>query len=224
MDFRYVKCLGTFEILPDFSGVGGFPEQVQFVEYRSFEFSHHFQRAQAAGVAPKTSGQAGQLVQQTDVGADALFDIRTQNLDDHLLARFKRGRVDLGDRSRRQRGGVELGKSVGYRLPQLLFDDPPRDIAGKGRHPVLQFDQFVGDILRQQILARGQGLAELDEDRPQVFQSAADAHAARFLGLAQPIVGREPGQKADRTEQMGLQDDFVEAMEHHDPVDMDETQ
>ena len=49
----------------------------------------------------------------------------------------------------------------------------------KRRHAVLQHRELVRDVGRQQVAARGQDLAELDEDRPQRFQRAAQAHGAR---------------------------------------------
>jgi len=52
-------------------------------------------------------------------------------------------------------------------------------IGRERRHAVLQFRQFVGDVGRHQIAPRGQHLAELDEDRPEVFQRLPQPHATR---------------------------------------------
>ena len=54
----------------------------------------------------------------------------------------------------------------------------PGQAAGEWRYIVLQTGQFQRDIVRQQVLARRQDLAELDIDRPQFFQCVADAYRA----------------------------------------------
>ncbi len=51
---------------------------------------------------------------------------------------------------------------------------------GKWRHLVLQFCELVGDIGWQQIAARRQYLAELDENGAEGFERAAQAHGTRF--------------------------------------------
>ena len=48
------------------------------------------------------------------------------------------------------------------------------------RHLILQLGKFVGDVGRYQVAARGQHLAELDEDRPERFQRQAQPHRARL--------------------------------------------
>ena len=58
-------------------------------------------------------------------------------------------------------------------------------IDGKGRYPVLQQGQFVGNVRRQQIAPGGEHLPELHEDRAERFEGLAQAHGAR-VGEASP--------------------------------------
>ena len=51
------------------------------------------------------------------------------------------------------------------------------------RYAILQFRQLVGDIEWQQVAARGQHLAELDENRPQRFKRLAQAFATRCFAM-----------------------------------------
>jgi hypothetical protein len=70
--------------------------------------------------------------------------------------------------------------------------------ARKRRHLVLQLRQLVGDVLGQQVAARRQHLAELDEHGPEFFQGTAQALAARRVGRTQaPGVGAAGRQGPD---------------------------
>ena len=97
--------------------------------------------------------------------------------------RRQRRRVHLRDRGRGQRRGVEvregLARSAG---PARASTMRARGFAIERRDAVLQQRQFVGDVGRHQVAARGQDLPELDEDRPEFLQRQAQARAARLRG------------------------------------------
>ena len=58
-------------------------------------------------------------------------------------------------------------------------DDRRRDLRREWRNAILKQREFVGDIGRQQVAPCRQHLAELDEDRTEVLERTAQAHAAR---------------------------------------------
>ncbi len=88
------------------------------------------------------------------------------------------------------------------------------------RYRVLQFRQLVGDVRRQQVAARRNRLAELDEDRAQLFQCEANALASRGAAVAAPW--REVEEKAQRAQQVRRGDELIEAVLDQDPLDADQ--
>ena len=93
-------------------------------------------------------------------------------------------------------------KTSSQRPAEAARDGGARLAAGERRHPVLQLGQFVGDIGRQQVAARGQRLAELHEDRPQFLQRQPQLHArdrrCGCAGTRSTATGRT-GRAADGT-------------------------
>ena len=80
-----------------------------------------------------------------------------------------------------------LATATGSNCGEHLVDRPvvralergEHEFGGERRHLVLQLRELVGDVGRQQVAARRQQLAELDEDRAQRFERQAQAHRAR---------------------------------------------
>ncbi len=119
--------------------------------------------------------------------------------------------MNLRDGRRGQRLETEILKDCFPRLSVSALDDRPRLLAGERRHLILQFGQFQGDVVGQQIAPGGQHLAELDENRPQILQRQPDASAARQIEMVagQPVPRQQMAQEPDRSEQMGGEDDLV---------------
>src|SRR5690606_37402523 len=67
---------------------------------------------------------------------------------------------------------------------QRTLDLGDRQVAVERRHAVLQKCEFFRNIRRNQVAPGGQHLAELDEDRSQLFQRLAQALAARRGNIA----------------------------------------
>ena len=66
------------------------------------------------------------------------------------------------------------------------------------RYAVLEFRQLVGDVRRQQIAPGRQGLAEFDEDRPQLLERQAQPLAAGDADAAlEPGPGREIARESE---------------------------
>ncbi len=73
----------------------------------------------------------------------------------------------------------KLREYLRYRLAVDPFEGRDRLCRGKGRDPVLQLRELVGDVLRQQVAPGGEHLPELDENRSEVFERHAQTRTAR---------------------------------------------
>jgi hypothetical protein len=73
---------------------------------------------------------------------------------------------------------------VGERPPEHADDRRFDLVRRKRRHAILQQRELVRDVGRQEVAPRRQHLSELDEDRPEVFQRAPQADAARQRKVA----------------------------------------
>ena len=128
--------------------------------------------------------------------------------------------VHLGDGGGGQRLGLELGEHRRGRPAVRARDLGQRLLGRERRHLVLQLGQLRADVGRQQVLAGGDGLAELHVDRPEFLQRLADAHAAGLRAIAAEPVGRpEVEQEPERAEEVGLDDQLVEAVAEQHALD-----
>jgi len=200
-------------------GVGGLAQQIQLVENGLLEFLYHFYRAQLLAGRPVTLDAAGHGVHQADVAADHRQDAGAQNLDHHLASVLEHGPVYLGDGGRGERRGLETVEQFTDRLAEAGLDDPSGLLVREWRHAVLQFGKLLGDVVRQQIPAGGEDLAELDEDGAQFLQCQANACAAGHTAR-HPGPGHEQAQEADWPEQMAGEDQLVQPVSHQDPADV----
>ena len=123
-------------------------------------------------------------MQDLEVALDDGAHVRPQHLDHDLLAAAQVCRVYLRDGRRGERRGIELLEYLFHRLPVGAPDELARDVSREGRHAVLQFRQLIGDVRRQQVTARRHGLAELDENRSQLFEREAQPLTAACLAAA----------------------------------------
>ncbi len=82
-------------------------------------------------------------------------DAGAQDLDRDLAAIREHREMHLGHRGRGHRGALEVGEDLVHRLAVGLLQLGDGQFRGKGRHAILQARQFVGDVQRQQVAARG---------------------------------------------------------------------
>src|SRR5262249_54381924 len=112
--------------------------------------------------------------QQGQVKVDYVFEAGALNFDRHGLARMQSRAIDLSER----RGGYRLRTDFRVKLverpPQFALDDPHRFVMLERRHAVLQFTQLFDVGQRQQVGARRNRLADLDEGRAEFQQLSAD--------------------------------------------------
>ncbi|MCY1205597.1 hypothetical protein D9M72_171490 [compost metagenome] len=178
VDLGHVEQRRAVEVAAQLAGVGRLAQQVELVVDGLLVVVHHFYRAQAAGVGGHALGQAGEEEQPGEVLADDRPQVGADHLHHHFLAAFQLGSVDLGHRGRGQRLDVEAGEHLADPGAQLFLDTRDGLLRGERRYLVLQAGQFIGDIGRHQVAASGEQLAELDEDRAEVFQRQAQARSA----------------------------------------------
>ena len=203
----------------DHRRVGALALQVELGRERGFHFAHDFARADLVGVGMRALHQCGDAAQQRNVAVDLFLDVGTQHFHHHFApARQARG-VHLRDRRRRQRRGVEMLEGFADVLAERGFDDPARGFAVEGRHPVLQQRQLGRDVRRHQVAAGRQDLPELDEDRPQLLQREAQAHAAGLQGDLARRARHERARELQPALGGGVVEQVVQSITDQDPAD-----
>ena len=85
----------------------------------------------------------------------------------YLLARPEGGGVHLGDRRGGQRGSVEAGEELLERAAQILLHHGPDRLERLRRDPVAEEAELADQFRREDALARGEDLAQLDVGRAQ---------------------------------------------------------
>src|SRR5437868_2043074 len=119
---------------------------------------------------------------------------RAQHLDRNLAPVVEDGEMDLRDGRARDGFLVEGKEHFRNFLSKRFFNLENCQARGERRHLVLQLGKLVGDVERQQVAARGEHLAELDEDRAERLERLAQALGAPRRALAQVV---QPEAQAD---------------------------
>ena len=182
---RHAQHAGVREIASQLAGVGGLQHQIELVMQMTLEFGNDFARAQALAVLPQRFDQQRAAVHQGDIVPDHGLDAGPQNFHGGLGAVRQGGEVNLRDRGAGLRDQLEPCEDLRQRLAEHALERLDDAFGRKRRHAILQPRELVGDVGRQQVAPSGQQLAELDEDRAQVFQREPQAHRTRLAELAQ---------------------------------------
>lgn len=108
--------------------------------------------------------------------------------------------MDLAEGGGRQRFVVELFKQGADVRLEFLGDDRPNVVGGNGFDVVLKPRERVGVCLRQEVVARGQELAELDVRGAHRFEVGGEplgafAGVALLVGLCEKLVGAARAQE-----------------------------
>ena len=104
---------------------------------------------------------------------------RPLHLDRHVALVVELGAVDLADRGRRQRHGVEFREELVDVASEFGRDQRPHVLEGQGGNVVLQPCELSGERRRDQVPARGQELAQLHVRRPEPLERTTHANLAR---------------------------------------------
>ena len=126
--------------------------------------------------------QFGRRAHQREVDVDLLLDAGAAHLDDHVAAVRKQCRVDLSDRRRRERLGVDAHEDV---WRQFLRDHLADLLERDRRDLVDELAELLDVNVRQEIRPRRQELPELDVGRPELFERPAEL--ARAVARRGPV-------------------------------------
>ncbi len=127
--------------------------------------------------------------------------------------------MHLGDRRARDGLRFELLEDFRDWLAEHPLDLGYREFARKRRYPVLELRQLVGEVGGQEVAARREHLAELDENGAERFERQAQPRAAWFSERAKEKErvqrAREPAPRSKReliqAEAQGYSEDLGEA-------------
>jgi hypothetical protein len=149
-------------------------------------------RADLPGPGGPLLGGGGQPAQDAEVALDQPFDVRPLYLDDDLVTFAQAGAVHLRDRRRRQRAPVERREQPVGRLAQFTIDDREHLRRRQRLDVVLQTRQLERDRRGDQVGARRQQLAELDEDAARFLQGVAQRDAELTAVARAAKAGQRP--------------------------------
>src|SRR5882757_746591 len=132
--------------------------------------------------------------------------------------------MHLRNGCRGEGNGLEAAEYFVKRPAESLLDHRHGNVAGKRRHPVLQFHQFIADIDGQQIAARREGLAEFHEYRTQLLESQTQSLGTRAADAAlKPSPRREIIEVRHRPVHVGRTHELVQPVPHQRPLYLQQT-
>ena len=130
--------------------------------------------------------------------------IRPLHLDDDPAPVGQRRAVDLPDRRGRDRRLLEVEVELLERELELFLDDSAGLLERERRHRVLERLQLEDDVRRDDVGARREELAELDEGRAELVEHLAQPLAARRALRVDLHLAAEP--RADGCRPAGLEE------------------
>ncbi len=181
--------------------------QIHLDAHRLGEGAHDLHGPQAAQPRLSALDELGEPEEEVDVAREGGGDAGPEDLDGDVLAAGGDGEMNLGDRRGSDRRVVEGGEQGGERLTELGLDDGACVGSRERRQPILQLRQIGGELLAEQIGARREQLAELDEARTECVQRRGEAqprasrHARRVARAQQAQHGEQRQQHDDAVEQ-----------------------
>src|SRR3569832_1375698 len=81
-----------------------------------------------------------------------------------------------------------------------------------------------GEVIAEEVAARGEQLTEFDEDVSELFECLPNAHAARRQRTAQPVPREKEAHEAHGTEEVGREHDVVETVTEQYRADVQKAQ
>ena len=192
--------------------VAGLHPEVEFFPHGGGEATGHGDRAdrtRPAGAALEPDRQPLQDVQVLfDGGPDSGSLDLHRYLGVHTAVAAQPGLVDLGDRRGRGRFLLQLRENLTRRRPErlgyhLLYLLPRRRLG-----PVLEPGELGDELLRQQITASGQQLAQLGEGNPALFQGTPQRQRERCPPAGGILAAPSPAQVR------------AQPVPHRDPADL----
>ena len=125
-----------------------------------------------------------QVLNNANIRSDQLFNSRTQDFDDHILASESRP-MHLSKRSRRERLLMKLLENGFERTFQLTMDSLSKLNGWERRDPIVQLGQLFEVDVGNNVRANAEDLSQFDETRSERRDSRsqfARALAVGFIG------------------------------------------
>ena len=189
-------------------GVASLVPVVELLADRARELVDHLARVDEVEHPHALFRESRRLVHQLEVGFDLARRVRPLHFDGNAAPVREHGAVNLADRRRGERLGLELEEEPLDRLPEL-FSDHTLDLGERDRpHVVLEPAQLGDDVRRDDVGSRREQLAELDERRAELVEHFAQMPATRGRGA---VIGRTTSATLE---------DVAEAVPHGDLGDL----
>ncbi len=157
----------------------------------------------------QAAGQAGDHPEARQIGARQVCDLGVLHLHRHRGTVAQRGTVNLRQRRGRERRLVHLREHLVERPTQLALDPAPYLREGTRRDGVVEACQAADERLSEDVGARADDLAQLDEEPGQVNAQVVEATrravvdarpGGRRRRAAEPLAQQEPAVGEDGRE------------------------
>ncbi len=195
---------------------------VELLPDRARELVDHLVRVDEVERAHPLLRDPRGLVQKREVGLDLARRVRPLHLHRDAPAVRERRAVDLADRGGGDRGLVEVEEEPLDRLAELLADHALGVRVRKRANVVLEPAQLEHDVGRDDVRARREQLAELDERRPELVEHLAEVLPPRRAG-AVPRHRRRVDPLRDQVGEAVPLEEVAEAVLDRDLRDLRET-
>ena len=190
--------LEVVEHAGDVEHVGGLHAEVEFLDDRLGEQLDERRRVGERSHRDPPDQVRSEPRHHLEVLADQCRHLRSLHLDDDVLAGAQPRDVHLRDRRRGECGLVEELEHVVEARAEVLLDGAPNHVEGLGGNLVPALLELLDELGREQALARGDDLTQLDVRRAErlggATQPERDVGAARLgAGVALQLLAHDPG-------------------------------
>ena len=190
----------TSEIGAQAIGVSAFLGEVEFLQHSGSKLPQHRRRGEAPCLRARRLDHGRHLRDQPQVGLHARPDAGALHLQHDIAPIVQSGAVNLRDRGGGKRRLVQPRERGFRRLAKRLLQRGAYHRELQRRRLAVQLLKFGYPRRRQQIAARRQNLAELDEGRPEFLQREPGPHRQAQIASGFAVVGftarqSEPGQQ-----------------------------
>ena len=152
----------------------------------ALEFPGQRQRFVRGQEGEPALGELGQVLEDVEIGLDDLGDVRAADLQRDGAAIAEDRPVNLGDRRRGHRDGIEREEDL-FERPAVVLGEDLLDLA-EGERPdvIAQRGQFDGVSFGDDIGPGAQDLAQFHERRPQILADQLQSAGAILRGRVAP--------------------------------------
>ena len=153
INIRHIEHVRTGEVAFQLCRIGGLTHEVEFVDDRLLILRDDLERAQTLAVLPVAGCETGNRAHDVEILFDLLLHARAQQLDDDFMAVMQLRGMNLCNRRRGERLGIEALEHFVDRLAIGCVENLDSLLGRKRRDLILQLCQLVSDIGWQQVAA-----------------------------------------------------------------------